>query len=59
MPYNRERAGKGGHADLVRNPDVSTFLENCSYMREPSDQEGKSIAHLLWTHLSELDYLQR
>lgn len=44
MPYNRERAGKGGHADLVRNPDVSMFLENCSYMREPSDQEGTRIA---------------
>ncbi len=44
MPYSRERAGKGGHADLVRNPDVAEFLENCSYMREPSDQEGANIA---------------
>jgi hypothetical protein len=44
MPYNRERAGKGGHADLVRNPDVTEFLENCSYMRLPSDQEGAAIA---------------
>lgn len=44
MPYNRERAGKYGHSDLVRNPDVSAFLENCEYMRDPSDEEGASIA---------------
>jgi len=44
MPYNRETAGKGGHADFVRNPDVQQFLANCDYMRPPSDDEAKAIA---------------
>lgn len=44
MPYNREAAGKGGHADFVRNPDVQGFLENCTYLREPSDEEAKDLA---------------
>lgn len=44
MPYNRETAGKGGHADFVRNPDVQGFLENCTYLREPSDEEAKDLA---------------
>lgn len=44
MPYSRETAGKGGHADFVRNPDVQGFLENCTYLREPSDAEAKELA---------------
>lgn len=44
MPYDRERAGKGGHADFVRNPDVQNFLSNCSYLREPSDAEAQDLA---------------
>jgi hypothetical protein len=44
MPYSRETAGKGGHSDFVRNPDVQGFLENCSYIREPSDDEARQIA---------------
>ncbi|WP_462251953.1 hypothetical protein [Ferruginibacter sp.] len=44
MPYNRETAGKGGHSDFVRNPDVQLFLSNCDYMRPPSDDEAKAIA---------------
>lgn len=44
MPYNRETAGKGGHADFVRNPDVRGFLESCTYLREPSDEEAKELA---------------
>jgi hypothetical protein len=44
MPYQRETAGKGGHADFVRNPDVQSFLENCAYLREPSDAEAKELA---------------
>jgi len=46
MPYARETAGKGGHADFVRNPDVTAFLENCTYLREPSDAEAKAIGAL-------------
>jgi hypothetical protein len=44
MPYNRETAGKGGHADFVRNPDVQTFLQSCSHLREPSDDEARALA---------------
>lgn len=44
MPYMRENAGKGGHADFVRNPDVQNFLSNCDYLREPSDEEGRALA---------------
>ena len=46
MPYNREAAGKGGHADFVRNPDVQRFLSNCEYMKTPSDDEAREIASL-------------
>ncbi|WP_439537879.1 hypothetical protein [Methyloversatilis sp.] len=44
MPYPGESAGKGGHADFVRNPDVQQFLENCTYLREPTDEEAKELA---------------
>jgi hypothetical protein len=44
MPYKNEQAGKGGHRDIVRNPDVAAFLENCEFVREPSDEEGKDVA---------------
>jgi len=46
MPYPREQAGKGGHSDFIRNPDVERFLESCSYLREPSDREAEAIAAL-------------
>lgn len=39
MPYDRQTAGKGGHSDFVRNPDVQAFLAECDYMRAPSDDE--------------------
>jgi hypothetical protein len=44
MPYNRETAGKGGHADFIRNPDVQRFLADCDYLREPSDDEALALA---------------
>lgn len=44
MPYKRETASKGGHSDLIRNPDVTAFLNDCQFMRQPSDDEAKSIA---------------
>lgn len=43
MPYNRQDAGKGGHSDFVRNPDVQKFLSDCSYMRPPSDAEAERM----------------
>lgn len=44
MPYNKETAGKGGHADFVKNPDVQKFLSDCDYLKPPSDDEAKAIA---------------
>lgn len=44
MPYKGQQAGKGGHSDIVRNPDVAAFLENCNYIREPSNTEGQEVA---------------
>ncbi|WP_026853488.1 hypothetical protein [Geothrix fermentans] len=44
MPYDRQSAGKGGHSDFVRNPDVQAFLADCDYMREPSEAEAQAIA---------------
>ncbi|CAE6793881.1 hypothetical protein G2912_23680 [Paraburkholderia aspalathi] len=44
MPYKGETAGKGGHADFVRNPDVQAFLDECDYMRPPSDSEANAMA---------------
>jgi hypothetical protein len=44
MPYKGEVAGKGGHSDFVRNPDVQAFLAECEYMRPPSDAEAQSMA---------------
>lgn len=44
MPYQRETAGKGGHADFVKNPDVQSFLADCEYLRPPSDAEGQAMA---------------
>ena len=44
MPYDRQTAGKGGHSDFVRNPDVQAFLTECDYMRAPSDDEANAMA---------------
>jgi len=44
MPYRGETAGKVGHSDFVRNPDVTAFLSECEYMREPSDAEASAMA---------------
>ena len=51
MPYNGEVAGKGGHSDVVKNPDVQAFLEECSCLTPPSEEEAKKITddYVLWT----------
>lgn len=46
MPYKNERASKGGHSDIVKNPDISSFLLNCDYMKEPSTEEASGIISL-------------
>lgn len=44
MPYQRETASKGGHSDLVRNPDIQAFLSDCEFLKQPSDDEARTIA---------------
>lgn len=44
MPYDGQKASKGGHSDLIRNKDVEDFLKRCSYLKEPSDEEGDEVA---------------
>jgi hypothetical protein len=44
MPYDGQQASKGGHSDIIRNPQVQEFLGNCAYMRQPSAAEGEAIA---------------
>lgn len=50
MPYNREPAGKGGHVDVVKNPDVQKFLIDCSCLTPPTEEEAKKITqdYVLW-----------
>lgn len=43
MPYKGELANKASYFDIVKNPDVSSFLESCKFLRNPSDQEIKEI----------------
>lgn len=49
MPYKGQAGGKTGHASFVRNPDISRFLHECDYIREPGDDEGNTIATLFQT----------
>lgn len=44
MPYRGERANKTTHVDIIKNPDVSKFLEGCDTIKAPSQQEGASLA---------------
>lgn len=43
MPYSSEFAGKGGHLDVVKNPDVQQFLSECDVITAPSEEEAKKI----------------
>lgn len=43
MPYDGQQASKGGHSDIIRNPQVQEFLGNCAYMRQPNAAEGEAI----------------
>lgn len=46
MPYDGQQAGKSGHSDIIRNPDVVAFLGNCQYLRKPGDDAIGEIAAL-------------
>lgn len=39
MGAGRQLAGKSGHSDFVRNPEIRQFLSKCRYMREPNASE--------------------
>lgn len=43
MPYQREIASKTSHYDIIKNPEVARFLEDCDYLKAPSDEEAKAI----------------
>lgn len=44
MPYKGELASKASHFDIVKNPDIIKFLDECDYLVIPSDKEGENIA---------------
>lgn len=45
MPYSNEFANKSSHSDIVKNPDIRAFLEECEYIREPSPEEVERISN--------------
>jgi len=48
VPYEREYADKSSHYDLIKNPDVGGFLDECSYLQEPSEQQTEAICSPFW-----------
>ena len=44
MPYGNQTADKRGHADFIRNPDVQAFMQDCVFLKEPSNAEAERIA---------------
>ncbi len=44
MPYENQFGSKTAHSDVVRNPDVRSFLEQCRPLREPSEATGQDLA---------------
>lgn len=43
MPYPGQVAGKTGHADIVRNPDVQSFLQRCCDVPRPTPDDIKKL----------------
>lgn len=43
MPYANEFASKSSHSDIVKNPEVATFLDDCEYLQTPSEAEGQAM----------------
>lgn len=46
MPYSGEFANKTAHVDIIKNPDVATFLDDCEYLKPPSEEEGTAMGAL-------------
>ena len=42
MPYHRELANKSSHFDLIQDPEIKNFLDECDYLQEPSEEEGNA-----------------
>ena len=43
MPYPGQSAGKTGHADIVRNPDVMAFLQRCNEVPRPTPEDIQKL----------------
>lgn len=43
MPYEGEFASKAAHYDIIKNSDVRQFLQECEYLKMPSEEEERSI----------------
>ena len=43
MPYTGERANKASHQSIVDNPTVAAFLQQCNYLKEPSEREAAAM----------------
>jgi hypothetical protein len=44
MPYRGEVASKVSHSDIIRNPEVASFLDSCEYLIQPGDAEVQAMA---------------
>lgn len=44
MPYEGEFASKTSHVDFLNNPDIKRMLEECTYLKPPSDEEAQALA---------------
>lgn len=44
MPYEGESASKTAHFDLLKNPEIEAMLQECTYLRPPSDEEAQHLA---------------
>jgi len=49
MPYTNEYADKTSHVDIVKNPEIQRFLNDCTYMIEPMDADIKDICNKFMT----------
>ena len=43
MPYEGELASKA-HSDILKNPDIKAVLDECVYLKPPSDEEVETLA---------------
>lgn len=43
MPYINEKASKVSHLDIIKNPEVKSFLKDCNYITPPKDRDVAEI----------------